>query len=114
MRLPASASHVRPAQCQDLRHNKRCLRDHKEPSASRTSLSWACYRALHSDKRWGRVALLDPWPLIRGDVRFAGWELISDEEIRQQSRVLPAAVVATVTATPRPVIVKARKPRPRR
>jgi hypothetical protein len=71
----------------------------------------------YSDKWWGWVALLDPWPLIRGDIRFAGWEPVADEEVRQirrQSRVPAAAVVATVTATPRPLIVKARKPRPKR
>jgi hypothetical protein len=72
----------------------------------------------YTDRWWGWVPLLDPWPLIRGDVRFTGWEPVADEEvrrIRQQSRgrVPPAAVVATEPA-PRPVIVKARKPRPRR
>jgi hypothetical protein len=71
----------------------------------------------YSDRWWGWVALLDPWPLIRGDIRFTGWEPVADEElrqIRQQLRVPPAAVVATVPMNPRPVIVKARKPRPRR
>jgi hypothetical protein len=71
----------------------------------------------YSDKWWGWVALLDPWPLIRGDIRFAGWEPVADKElrqIRQQLLVPPAAMVATVSATPRPVIVKARKPRPKR
>lgn len=65
----------------------------------------------------GWVALLDPWPLIRGDIRFAGWEPIADEELRQIRQLLvvpPAAAVAIVPVTPRPVIVKARKPRPRR
>jgi hypothetical protein len=73
----------------------------------------------YSDKWWGWVALLDPWPLIRGDIRFSGWEPVADDELRQIRQQLKlmvprAAVVATVTATPRPVIVKARKPRPRR
>jgi hypothetical protein len=72
---------------------------------------------LYSDRWWGWVPLLDPWPLIRGDIRFAGWEAIADEEVRrnrQLLRVPSAAVVATVPATPRPTIVKARKPRARR
>jgi hypothetical protein len=48
-----------------------------------------------------------------------GWEPVADDELRQIRQQLKlmvprAAVVATVTATPRPVIVKARKPRPRR
>jgi hypothetical protein len=70
----------------------------------------------YSDRWWGWVALLDPWPLIRGDIRFAGWEPVADEElhkIRQERRVPPAAVVATVPTAPRPVIVKARKPKRR-
>ena len=52
----------------------------------------------YSDRWWGWVALLDPWPLIRGDIKFTGWEPVADEElrqIRQQLRVPPAAVVAT-------------------
>ena len=72
---------------------------------------------LYSDRWWGWVRLLDPWPLIRGNIRFAGWEPVADEEvrrIRQQLRVPRAAVVATVPVTPRSVIVKARKPRARR
>jgi hypothetical protein len=72
---------------------------------------------LYSDKWWGWVALLDPWPLIRGDIRFSGWEPVADEEVRQirrQLRVPSAAAVATVPVTPRSVIVKARKPRARR
>jgi hypothetical protein len=74
---------------------------------------------LYSDRWWGWIALLDPWPLIRGDVRFSGWQPVSNEEVRQlrrqlRGRVPPAAVVATEPVTPRPVIVKARKPRPRR
>jgi hypothetical protein len=73
----------------------------------------------YSDRWWGWIALLDPWPLIRGDIRFAGWEPVGDEELRQirqqlRCRVPSAAAVATVPVTPRPVIVKARKPRPRR
>jgi hypothetical protein len=71
----------------------------------------------YTDRWWGWVALPDPWPLIRGDIRFAGWEPVADEEVRQirrQLRVPAAAVVATKPVTPRPVIVKARKPRPRR
>jgi hypothetical protein len=71
----------------------------------------------YSDRFWGWVQLLDPWPLIRGDIRFSGWQPVGDEELRQarrQMRVPPAAVVATVPVTPRPVIVKARKPRARR
>jgi len=42
---------------------------------------------------------------------------VADEElrqIRQQLRVPAAVANTTVTAAPRPVIVKARKPRPRR
>src|ERR1700722_16061655 len=74
---------------------------------------------LYTDRWWGWVALLDPWPLIRGDIRFAGWEPVSDEELRQirrqlRRRVPSAAAVATEPVTPRPVIVKARKPKPRR
>jgi hypothetical protein len=72
----------------------------------------------YTDRWWGWVQLLDPCPLIRGDIRFAGWEPVSDEEVRQlrqQSRVPQAAVAATEPVTPRPpVIVKAKKPRPRR
>jgi hypothetical protein len=73
----------------------------------------------YSNKWWGWVALIDPWPLIRGDIRFAGWEPISGEDLRQIRQQLKlmvprAAVVATEPVTPRPVIVKARKPRPRR
>jgi hypothetical protein len=74
---------------------------------------------LYSDRWWGWIALLDPWPLIRGDIRFAGWEPVADEEVRQirrqlRSRVPPAAAVATEPVTQRPVIVKARKPRAKR
>ena len=72
----------------------------------------------YTDRWWGWVALLDPWPLIRGDIRFIGWEPVADEEVRRirrqlRVRIPPAAAVATVpmTVTPRPVIVKARKPR---
>ncbi len=71
----------------------------------------------YTDRWWGWVALLDPWPLIRGDIRFVGWEPVADEEvrrIRQQSRVPRAAAVATEPVTRPPVIVNARKPRPRR
>jgi hypothetical protein len=64
------------------------------------------------------VALLDPCPLIRGDIRFSGWEPIADEELRQIRQQLlirrPAGMVAPVPVTPRPVIVKAKQPRPRR
>jgi hypothetical protein len=42
----------------------------------------------YSDRFWGWVALLDPWPLIRGDIRFAGWEPVGDEEVRQIRRQL--------------------------
>jgi hypothetical protein len=72
---------------------------------------------LYSDRWWGWIALLDPWPLIRGDIRFTGWEPVSDEEvrrIRQRLRVPRAAAVVTEPAAVRPAIVKARKPRPRR
>jgi hypothetical protein len=68
---------------------------------------------------WGWVPLLDPWPLIRGNIRFAGWEPIGDEEVRRMRQAVrdpSAAAVAAVPATarpPRPVIVRARKPRPR-
>jgi hypothetical protein len=73
----------------------------------------------YTDRWWGWIALLDPWPLIRGDIRFAGWEPVADEEVRQIRRQLrggvpPAAAVAIGPVTQRPVIVKARKPRPRR
>jgi hypothetical protein len=73
----------------------------------------------YTDRWWGWVALLDPWPLIRGDIRFSGWEPVADDELRQIRQQLKlmvprTAVVATATVTPRPVIVKARKPRPRR
>jgi hypothetical protein len=37
----------------------------------------------YTDRWWGWVALLDPWPLIRGDIRFAGWEPVGDEEVRR-------------------------------
>jgi hypothetical protein len=71
----------------------------------------------YSDRWWGWVPLLDPCPVIRGDIRFTGWEPVADEELRQhrqQLRVPSAAVVVTVPVTPRPVIVKARKPSPMR
>jgi hypothetical protein len=74
----------------------------------------------YTDRWWGWIALFDPWPLIRGDIRFAGWEPVGDEELRQLRRPLRgrvpavAAVVASEPETPPPVIVKARKPRPRR
>jgi hypothetical protein len=72
----------------------------------------------YTDRWWRWVALLDPWPLIRGDIRFAGWEPIGDEEVRrlrQQSRgrVPFTAVMATEPVTRPPVIVKARKPKRR-
>jgi hypothetical protein len=73
----------------------------------------------YTGRWWGWVALLDPWPLIRGDIGFTGWEPVAGEELRQirrqlRVRIPPAAGVATEPVTPRPVIVKARKPRPRR
>ena len=64
---------------------------------------------VYSDRWWGWVALLDPWPLISGDIRFAGWEPIADEElrqVRQQLRVPRATVVATVPVTKRPATVR--------
>jgi hypothetical protein len=73
----------------------------------------------YTDRGWGWVRLLDPWPLIRGDIKFVGWEPVSDEEVRQlrqqsRGRAPPAAVMATEPVTRPPVIVKARKPKPRR
>jgi hypothetical protein len=74
----------------------------------------------YTDRWWGWIAPLDPWPLIRGDIRFTGWEPVGDEELRRIRRQLrgrvpsAAVVVASEPETPRPVIVRARKPRPRR
>jgi hypothetical protein len=50
---------------------------------------------------WGWVPLLDPWPLIRGDIRFAGWEPIGDKEV-QTSRP-ERWLVATSRGVPQPV-----------
>jgi hypothetical protein len=64
----------------------------------------------YTDRWWGWVPLLDPWPLIRGDIRFDGWEPVADEEVRQmrQARARPAPVVdkAVATVTKRPVVVR--------
>ncbi len=73
----------------------------------------------YSDRWWGWIALLDPWPLIRGDIRFAGWEPVGYEEVRRlrrqsRGRVPSAAVVATAPMTRPPVIVRARRPKRRR
>jgi hypothetical protein len=58
----------------------------------------------YSDRWWGWIALLDPRPLIRGDIRLTGWQPAS-EEVRQlrrhlRGRVPSAAVVATEPAPP--------------
>jgi hypothetical protein len=84
----------------------------------------------YSNKWWGWVALLDPCPLIRGDIRFSGWAQIEAaelEQIRQRSLIGPElkaqrrnfVVVPATSIESRAVkieaavVVTARKPRRR-
>jgi hypothetical protein len=75
----------------------------KDGTPVRLHLRDGCdFIGLYSDHWWGWIALLDPWPLIRGDICFTGWEPVSDEEVRQlreRTRVPRAAAVATDPAT---------------
>ena len=55
---------------------------------------------LCSDRWWGWIALLDPWPLIRGDIRFTGWEPVADEEVMRMRRALRVPRAAAVAIEP--------------
>jgi hypothetical protein len=79
----------------------------------------------YTDRWWGWIEHGDPWPLIRGDVRFVGWEPIDHAEYRNRrllERVQHSTPEPVVTpeaaAQPGPLIgsriVKARPPNRRR
>jgi hypothetical protein len=76
---------------------------------------------LYSDKWWGWIEFGDVWPLIRSDIRFAGWAPIDAAElkqIRQRSVIRPEqrAQRRSIEACPAKIaaiVVTARKPRRR-
>jgi hypothetical protein len=82
----------------------------------------------YSDKWWGWIDYGDPWPLIRGDIRFRGWQPIDQAAhrktlFRREPRrkrppitvVVPqAAQVAQAAKIVVSSIVRAKRPRTRR
>jgi hypothetical protein len=74
----------------------------------------------YSTKWRGWTDYMDPCPLIRGDIAFAGWEPVTVVEVVQLNQAARRELVeaidkeAAVVIKPRSAIVTTRNPRPRR
>jgi hypothetical protein len=77
---------------------------------------------LYSDKWWGWIEFGDVWPLIRSDIRFAGWAPIDAAELKQirqrsvirpEQRVQRRSIEACPAKIVAAIVVTARKPRRR-